>query len=390
MKRIEHLLNQSLPSVAPAIAVSVSHHGEKLWSWTGGCIDPDTGQGQITSTTLFDLASVSKLFTTTALLSVIDNLNLDTPLVEIIPEFGEIAPRSIIGGQDPHTLEDLPVASNLVGHHVDPSGVTLRHLLTHTSGLPAWRMVFNTSPPPPPPNEPDPITKAQRWERACKQLCRYGFSNHIGAKIIYSDIGLMLLGEVIARLNQTDLETAIQQHVLEPLKLQNTLYNPVRDGGRTFEEIVPTEYDHRWRGRRIWGAVHDENCDGLGGVTGHAGLFSTLDDVTTFGEAWLQRSTFNIPSHLWDEATQEQVSMDDERRGLGWMLPSIQKSSAGDIMSRSSFGHTGFTGTSIWIDPQNQVVIVALTNRVYHGRDNMSILSFRRTLHDAIMREVLS
>lgn len=390
MKHIEHILQQSIPSVAPAIAVSVSRHGKKLGSWTGGCVDPETGQGQITSSTLFDLASLSKLFTTTALLSLLGEHSLDAPLVDFIPEFGVIAPRSIRGGQDPHTLERLPLASELVGQFAEPTEVTLRHLLTHTSGLPAWRAIFNTSPAPPPPNEPDPIPKQQRWERACKQLCRYAFTNHIGAKIIYSDIGLMLLGEVIARLHQTDLETAIKQRVIEPLGLNNTLYNPVRDGGRSFEEIVPTEYDQRWRGRRIWGAVHDENSDGLGGVTGHAGLFSTLDDVMAFGEAWLHRSGFNIPAHLWEEATREQVNIDDERRGLGWLLPSIQQSSAGDIMSRSSFGHTGFTGTSLWIDPVHQTVIVILTNRVYHGRANMSILNFRRTLHDAIMQEVLS
>lgn len=391
MEKIEHILNQSLPTVGPAIAVGVSVNGNRLFSWTGGCVDPDTGTGQITTKTLFDLASVTKLFTTTALLSLLDSYSLDTPLVKFIPEFGEIAPRSITGGQDPHTLAMLPPPSELVDHHVDPAEITLRHLLTHTSGLPAWRDVFHSSPAPPPPNQTDPISKDQRWKRGCKQLCRYAFMNRIGAKIIYSDIGLMLLGEVIARLNRSDLETAVKQTVLVPLGLLHTLYNPVRDGGRSFDEIVPTEYDQRWRERRVWGAVHDENCDGLGGVTGHAGLFSTLDDVMTFGEAWLNRSSsINIPSYLWDEAIREQVNMDDERRGLGWMLPSIHKSSAGDLMSRNSFGHTGFTGTSIWIDPERKTVIVALTNRVYHGRDNMSILNFRRTLHDAIMQEVLS
>lgn len=390
MNKIEHILKQSLPSVAPAIAVAVSHKGQRLVTWTGGYIDPETEQGQITPTTLFDLASVSKLFTTTALLSVLKDHDLDTPLVTVIPEFGEIAPRSITGGQNPHTLEPLPAPSELVDQHIDPSDITLRHLLTHTSGLPAWRDVFNSSPVPPPPDQPDSLTREKRWKRGFNQLCRYAFMNQVGAKIIYSDIGLMLLGEVVARFNQSDLETAIQQTVIEPLGLNDTLYNPVRDGGRRFDEVVPTEYDQRWRHRRVWGAVHDENCDGLGGVTGHAGLFGSLEDLMTFGEAWLNRSHFNIPANLWTEATREQISMDDERRGLGWMLPSMEKSSAGDIMSRSSFGHTGFTGTSIWVDPENQTVIVALTNRVYHGRDNMSILNFRRTLHDAIMQEVLS
>ncbi|MFP4323584.1 MAG: serine hydrolase domain-containing protein, partial [Anaerolineales bacterium] len=331
------------------------------------------GEGEFSDATLFDLASLTKLFTTSALLALATQhtLDLHTPLVDIIPEFGAISPRSIDGGQDPHSKAYLPTPAHLQNATVNPADVTLWHLLTHTSGLPPWRDVYT----------------AGNWAVALKRSVAYPFVDHPGAGVRYSDIGFMLLGEVVARKNGTPLDTAIHQHVLAPLNLTEAItFNPTQPK----EHIAPTELDLTWRKERVWGVVHDENACGVGGVAGHAGLFGTLDGVATFGRAWLNRSGLAIRDDLWHAATREQVRTGDQRRGLGWMLRAPQNASAGDLMSTHAYGHTGFTGTALWIDPQHAVVSVILTNAVYYGREYLGRLHpFRRQINDEIMRAIL-
>src|SRR5262249_9539019 len=152
----------------------------------------------VTPATLFDLASVTKLFTVTAFLSLVSagKVGLHDPLASVIPEFAAHSPRSMDGGQDPHSKIHLPIPEHLARKAVDPSLVTLWHLLTHTSGLPAWRDVFNAAGSAPvPPDAVDPIPRNERWSRAVKALCAYPFIDQPGKKVVYSDIGLMLLGE---------------------------------------------------------------------------------------------------------------------------------------------------------------------------------------------------
>jgi CubicO group peptidase (beta-lactamase class C family) len=149
--------------------------------------------------------------------------------------------------------------------------------------------------------------------------------------------------------------------------------------------LPPTEVDTTWRKRRVHGEVHDENACGVGGIAGHAGLFGTVSDVARFGQTWLEQS-WVLDAHFYQEATQEQATTGADIRGLGWMLRSPDNSSAGDLMSMRAYGHTGFTGTSLWIDPEHELVVAFLTNRVYYGRENPGIHGLRRAVHDAIMR----
>lgn len=386
------LLEKNMPAIFPALSMCVLYQGEIVLNQSWGWIDPDQKKRPTTSSALFDLASVTKLFIETTFLTFVSSgkIRLGSKLVDVIPEFGRINPRSIGGGQDPHTRIDLPVEAQFDGQSVDPTEVTFQHLLTHTSGLPPWRDVYNrasdTLPAPP---TLDSIYETQRWENALQALYDYPFVGKVGDTIRYSDIGIMLLGEAVARLHGSRLDTAVYERVCQPLGLSSVTYNPVQNG-ISLEQIIPTEFDTFWRKRRAWGEVHDENACGIGGIAGHAGLFATAYDVAQFGQAWLSGDMrLMISDEIKQLATQEQAS-GLSSRGLGWMLKAQEDSSAGDLYSMSSYGHTGFTGTSLWIDPERELVSAVLTNRVYPGRKVEGIHDFRRAVHDLIVKGVKS
>lgn len=380
------LLETHIPDTFPALSMCVLHRGNVVLNQSWGWIDPNTQQHPVTGLSLFDLASVTKLFVETAFLALVSDgkASLDGKLVDVIPEFGEINPRSINGGQDPHTREQLPIDDQFIGQSVDPTQVTFKHLLTHTSGLPPWRDVFNrASAVPPEPPQADQLIDTTRWQHALKAMVNYPFVGTIGDTVRYSDIGIMLLGEAVARLNGTTLDDVIH----EQFGLASVVYNPIQHG-IPLTDIVPAEFDTLWRNRRAWGEVHDENACGVGGIAGHAGLFATAFDVAQFGRAWLYNDPIlRLSDDLHQLATQQQAS-GQFRLGLGWMLKAAEGSSAGDLFSMSSYGHTGFTGTSLWIDPDQRLVSAILTNRVYHGRNPDGIHIFRRAVHDLIVQGI--
>ncbi|NWG16748.1 MAG: beta-lactamase family protein [Chloroflexi bacterium] len=382
--RLQALMVASLDTVFPAAAVTVVKDGQVVLNEAWGWIDPDTRLVPVMTGTLFDLASVTKLFTVTAFLSLAGEhgLSLDAPIITVLPEFGRSGPRPVDGGIDPHSKEPLPVTDDMRHKRVDPARVTFRHLLTHTSGLAAWRDVYNAAgPAPAPPDNLEPLSRQERWSRALAALWNYPFVDEPGSGVRYSDLGLMLLGEAVSRLYGASgqLDKAIAARVIEPLKLETVLFNPAQSG-ISRERIAPTEDDPLWRKRRVWGEVHDENACGVGGVAGHAGLFATARDVAALGQGWLvEDARLGIASEWLRAAKQEQAN--GERRGLGWALKSAQGSSAGELFSIDSYGHTGFTGTSLWIDPARALVVAALTNSVYPGRLKPGTFEFRRDLH---------
>lgn len=391
---LQDLVNDHIGDLFPTMALSVIYQDDLVFDGAWGWSEPTVSHPIHSTDVLFDLASVTKLFTTTAFLSLLSEgkMPLSTPLVEIIPEFGTLAPRPIEGGQDPHSRERLPTPDDLIGQTVNPAEVTLFHLLTHTSGLAPWRDIFNAcGPVPQPPDLPALLTREKRYQNGLAAIYETPFVGHVGGAIRYSDLGLILLGEAAARLNETpgQLDRAIQQRVLDPLGLDQVLFNPVRDHFIKKDRIAPTERDQLWRKRLVWGEVHDENACGLGGVAGHAGLFGTARQVALFGQAWLKNPTmsFRIDPELASMARREQVVSGNERRGLGWMIKSHEGSSAGEMLSAESFGHTGFTGTSLWIDPQADLVVVLLTNSVYPTRLKEGTYEFRRALHDLLGKE---
>lgn len=391
-KRLQPIIDAHIDDTFPACALCVWHGGRLILDQAWGWIDPLTQRMRTRTDTLFDLASISKLFTTTAFLSLVSDgvIGLDDPLVTVIPEFGIISPRAINGGQDPHTKQRLATPPHLFDTMVNPAEVTFRHLLTHTSGLPAWRDVFlAANGAPVPPDKSEPLPRSLRWALGLVALCRYSFVNKIGAAVLYSDIGLMLLGEAVTRLHGgVDLVQAVSARVTRPLGIE-AVYNPVSEHGIERNRIAPTEDDPTWRKRRVWGEVHDENACGVGGVAGHAGLFASASAVAALGQAWLEGAVrFNIDLALAADAVRQHAETDGARRGLGFALRARENASAGDHFSLDTFGHTGFTGTSLWVDPQHGLVVACLTNSVYPGRWHGGTQEFRRAVHDTIFEAV--
>lgn len=390
---VDAAVGSALHEVFPACALCVVRDGEVLLNRAWGWVDPQSERVPVRTESRFDLASITKLYTTAAFLAHVSagKVGLDDPLVRIVPEFGAPGARPIDGGQDPHTKEHLPVEDGYAGKTVDPALVTFRHLLTHTSGLAPWRDVYNAAGPvPAPPDEEEAMPRELRLRNGLAAICAYPFVGVPGDRVRYSDLGLILLGEATSRLHGAHyaLDAAIQARVTGPLRLKTVSFNPVR-GGLHRDRTVPTEMDEAWRERRPWGEVHDENACGLGGIAGHAGLFGAARDVAALGQAWLDRDPrLRISPALMDDAVREHAETDGMRRGLGWLVKTREGAWSGDLFSDTAFGHTGFTGTSLMVDPTRRLVVALLTNAVYPGRNRPGIYEFRRDVHTLLARAV--
>jgi CubicO group peptidase (beta-lactamase class C family) len=305
----------------------------------------------------------------------------------VLPEFNGV--RAIAPTEDPISKTPVPADPAFAGQEIAAFRVTFWHLLTHTSGLAAWRSLYRENG-----DEggniplPHHVSAEKRGRRVSAIHSRYGFAYPPGEKMVYSDLGVILLGEAVARLAGTSLQACVQGSLLQPLGLTHTTYNPLASGFRP-EQIVPSEFC-AWRGRRCIGEVHDENAASLGGVAGHAGLFSTALEVAVLGQTYLNGGSYGKVSILSPETvaamTRQHVNFADNPRGLGWLQRSQEWSSSGRFFSPRSYGHTGFTGTSLWVDPMRELVVVLLTNRVYFGRDPAGIVDFRPRLHDAVFQ----
>lgn len=377
---LEKVLQDALPIVAPAIVCRVEQAGECVYENAFGWLEPEAQTRPVQTESLFDLASVTKLFTTTAFLRLVDagQVGLDQPLAAVLPEFGDVRP--IGGTEDPLAKTPLPVDSRRAGEVVDASRVTFRHLLTHTSGLPAWRSVYaHCGAPPHLPLAESAVD--ERQGQALAALVAYPFVAQPGESYLYSDIGLLLLGSAVARLSGLGrLDRAIRSLVTEPLGIDACFNPPVAVRPR----IAPTEHC-AWRDRRLLGEVHDENAAGLGGVAGHAGLFARAADVCRLGRLFLAGGEGLLSPGVVAESIREQyASQDGIRRGLGWQLRSDPNPTCSTAFSLASFGHTGFTGTSLWCDPERDLCVALLTNRVYYGRDAAGIVALRPRVHSAI------
>jgi CubicO group peptidase (beta-lactamase class C family) len=255
--------------------------------------------------------------------------------------------------------------------------VTIRHLLTHASGLPAWRPLFR---------------EAEDRETALALVDTTPLDTLPGERFVYSDLGAILLMQVVERLTGERIDRHLARHVFDPLGMTATRYLPPPSWrGR----IAPTEIDTVFRHRLIRGEVHDENAGRMDGVSGHAGLFSTAPDLARFA-GWVMASRARADSALGVTPatalafTTRQGIPPGSTRALGWDTPSDSGySSAGTKLSRQSFGHTGFTGTSIWMDPERDLFVILLTNRVNPTRANTKILQVRANVADLVAEALL-
>ena len=372
-------------NVAPTITCRVEQAGALLFEQSYGWLDPVSRLIATPADAIYDLASLTKLFTTTACLRLVDQgrIKLDQPVAELVPSFG--GERLLGGAEDPISKQPIPLDPNWLQNEptgiVDAETVTIRHLLTHTSGLPAWRSIYRACGRVP--MQSAAIRKAELLERqklGLSAVAAYPFVYPPGESMQYSDVGLILLGAFVAAANgDRHIGETIAKLVVEPLCLsahfvpEESLQN----------RIAPTELC-AWRQRRLVGEVHDENAGGLGGVAGHAGLFGTAEDLCCLGNLFLAGGKMLLKHTTIDEAIREQaVSADGTRRGLGWMLRSEPNPSCSRMWSLASFGHTGYTGTSLWCDPEQELVVALCTNRVYNGRNPTGIAALRPAVHKA-------
>lgn len=331
----------------PGASLAVGHRGQLVFQKAYGRFDYSLRSPVVTTGTLYDLASLTKVITATTLSMQLyeqGQLKLEHPLSRFFPAFV---------GQGRHKI-------------------TVRHLLTHTSGLPAHL----------------PLYQRLKGKREFVQnILQVPLEYEPGTKAIYSDLGIILLGDMIEKIAGRSLDQLAQQRIFEPLGMAQTLFKP---GAAMKARIAPTEIDP-WRGRLLQGEVHDENAYAMGGVSAHAGLFGTSGDLAIFCQMLLDGGVYNhrrvVRRSTVETFTARQNFPEGSSRALGWDTPS-EGSSAGDLLSSSSFGHTGFTGTSIWIDPVRKLFIILLTNRVHPTRENNVIREIRRLVADAIVRAV--
>ena len=314
--------------------------------------------------TLFDLASLTKpLATTTAVMLLVQDgaLELDSPVSKYLPVFSER----------------------------DKDKVTLRHLLTHSSGLKPWRPFHELL------LEKERKT-GERWlqtpaarELVIDRVLRSGLVHEPGAAAVYGDLDFIALGALVEAVSQQRLDDFVRARITGPLGLAETFFVPLGEGGGMPDALrrrtAATE-NCPWRERILWGEVHDPNAFAMGGVAGHAGLFASADDVMRYAVAlldvWHGRSDALPREALRAFATRQRMPENSDW-ALGWDTPTAGASSAGKHFSANSIGHLGFTGTSLWIDLEAEAVVVMLTNRV-HQVAKRSKFELRPQLHDLI------
>jgi CubicO group peptidase (beta-lactamase class C family) len=354
--------------VFPGAVVLASKDGRVVYEKAFGCRTSAPPAAPMQVGTIFDLASLTKPLATTAAFMLLvkeRKLRLDDLVTRVIPMYG------VLG-------------KNLT---------TFRHLLNHSSGLPAWKAFF------------EEIIKAEKSgrinfvaSRAAKNFV-YGLVHREkplsapGSQCLYSDLGFIILGEAIEVVTNNNLDRFCHERIFRPLGLRATGFvdltqlrthrlHPVE------EMIAPTE-NCPWRKKILCGEVHDDNAYAMGGVAGHAGLFSSARDVHAFlarmERCFHGRDDF-LPQSLVQEFFQRSGPADNGGFALGWDTPAAESSASGRLFSSRSVGHLGFTGCSIWCDLEKHCHVVLLTNRVHPSRKNEKIKEFRPVIHDEIMR----
>lgn len=342
----------------PGCAFGVLAGGEIVLQDARGAFTYEEGSPMVTAATVFDVASVTKVVSTTAIAMLLYQrglLDLDMPLGDLLPAF--VLERS----------------NDKCAHHVK-----IRHLLAHNSGMPGYVEFFRT------------VATSSELLTACLQL---PIETEPGTRQAYSDPGFILLGKALEVSLREGLEPWVQREVFNPLGMRATGFTP---GPEKRSLIPPTEEDTTFRHRRIQGEVQDENAWVLGGIAGHAGLFSNVPDMLRFASEILDSSR-GIASHgkkpnLFDPPTIEMFCKRQQpagsSRALGWDTPSL-KSSSGRHFSPHSIGHLGYSGCSLWIDLDARVAVVLLTNRTWPDRQCQLIRQIRPSFHDAA-REALA
>lgn len=345
---IEHAIaDKAFPGATLAVG-----YKDKVALHAFGKLSYDAKSPQVQLRTMYDVASLTKVIVTTTLVEKLAEgdfkspLQLDAPVERYLPEWAT--------GPQPEWRHK----------------VTVRHLMTHTSGLPPFKEYWRSS---------------KGKDDTLRMIFAEPLEQEPGTKMVYSDLGIILMAEIIERLTGQKLDDLANEFIFGPLKMRDTMYRPPK---KLWPQVAPTEFDAQFRKRLIQGEVHDENAFAIGGVSGHAGVFSTAPDLSAFCQMLLNGGGYGH-ERILRRATIAQFTapqpLSGNTRTLGWVVPT-ENSSSGHYFSPHSYGHTGFTGTTIWIDPDRQVFVVLLTNRVNPTRENHKIAEVRPAVHDAVMQ----
>jgi len=324
----------------------------------------------MTRETIFDVASLTKpIATTTAIMLLVDDgaIALDDPVAKVLPSFADR----------------------------DKESVTLRHLLTHSAGLKPWRGFHQLLIQKERKTGERLLGTPEGREWILDRVLRSALVHDPGEAAVYGDLDFIALGALVEAVTKQSLDAFCAERIFGPLEMKDTRFLPLPVDGADRNAALPEAMRRRiaatencpWRDRILWGEVHDPNASAMGGVAGHAGLFSTADDVMKFAQifldAWHGRSEL-LPPELVREFCVRQHMPEDSDWAIGWDTPTPGASSSGDLFSEKSVGHLGFTGTSLWIDLEKEAVVVMLTNRV-HLIAKRSRFDLRPTVHNHII-----
>jgi CubicO group peptidase (beta-lactamase class C family) len=374
-KTLDNIVLDALDTVFPAAQIEVLVDGRQIYSRAFGFLDPISRRSPAHTRTRFDLASLSMLFTSAAFMSYVDAgmVRLDQPVRDILPEFS--GPRRIAASPrygDPNQLVEFYPPGSIV---IDARRVTFKHLLAHNSGLPAWLPLHIV--------EADMmLSKRERGHidfTLRDMVTGTMFAYPPGKRVVFSDVGYLLLGFALERIGRKPLRQLLRERVVDRLGLLSVCF-----GELPCDDVAPSEYDEE-SGRKICGMVHDQNAAALGGVAGHSGLFACAGDVARLGEMFrLGGGTLLKPAGV-SEMTALHAEDGNQRRGLGFALHSSHDQASSSPLSRRAYGHLGFTGTSLWVDPDRGLVVAILTNHSYYGNASDDAMNpFRLAFHKAL------
>jgi serine-type D-Ala-D-Ala carboxypeptidase len=330
----------------PAASVAVTHQGKIVALKAFGRFTYEPDSAEAATAAVFDLASLTKVVATTSMAMLLYErglLDLDLPVVSVVAEFA---------GEDPRR-----------------DAVTFRMLLAHSSGLPAYQKLF---------------LRAKTRDELLSAAFATPLTADPGTRAEYSDIGFIILGAALERIAEESLNRFCQHEVFGPLAMMRTAFNPPSAWRAS---IPPTADDRSFRHRIVQGEVQDENASVMGGVAGHAGLFGSAEDLAIFAHAMLSGGCPILRRGTVALFTRREPSPPGTSRALGWDTPS-SPSQSGKYLSDSSFGHLGYTGTSLWIDPERQLSITLLTNRTWPDCKNEAIKQIRPKFHDAVVESL--
>ena len=331
----------------PACSLAVTLRGELVAYKALGRFTYDPASPEVNTASLFDLASLTKVVATTAMAMILYErglLDLEAPVTAIVPEFA-----GALDDDDARRRE-----------------ITLRMLLAHSSGLPAYEKLF---------------LRAHTREALLQAAFTTPLAAAPGARAEYSDIGFIILSVALERLADESLDAFCQREIFGPLGMTQTTFKPT---AALKNSMPPTADDRAFRHRIIQGEVQDENASVLGGVAGHAGLFSTAEDLAIFAHAMLNGGHPILRPSTVELFSRRESVPEGTSRALGWDTPSAP-SQSGKYFSAHSFGHLGYTGTSLWIDPERQLSIALLTNRTWPDCQKQAIKQVRPAFYDAVV-----